>query len=245
MLRGALEALALPPTGFVVLIVVGLLLRGGWSRLGRRLTWAALIALILLGMPIVSDTMLRALESDLPTTPPADHPPQAIVVLSAGLIRTHQEKLGARPDSLTLDRLRTAAMMHRRTGLPVLVSGGVPRFGGPALAEVMAQSLNDDFQTPARWIEAKSIDTWENARFSADILHAQGITSIYLVTHSWHMRRALLAFQATGLTVTAAPTSLDDPPGFDLSDFIPRAAGWQTGYYALHEWIGYAWYKLR
>ena len=245
MLRGTLEALALPPTGLVVLILVGLLLRGGWRRLGRRLTWAALIALILLGMPIVSDSMLRTLETDLPTAPPAEHPPQAIVVLSAGLIRTHQEKLDARPDLLTLDRLRTAAMMHRRTGLPILMSGGVPRFGGPALADVMAQSLNDDFQTPTRWVEAKSDDTWENARFSADILRPQGITSIYLVTHSWHMRRALLAFHATGLTVTAAPTSLDDPMELDLGDFIPQAAGWQTGYYALHEWIGYAWYKLR
>ena len=109
----------------------------------------------------------------------------------------------------------------------------------------MAQSLKDDFQTPARWVEDKSIDTWQNAHFSADILRADGITSIYLVTHSWHMRRALVAFQGTGLTVTAAPTSLDDPLKPDLGDFLPRAAGWQAGFYAIHEWIGYAWYKLR
>jgi uncharacterized SAM-binding protein YcdF (DUF218 family) len=243
--RSTIAALVLPPTGFVVLILVGLLLRGGWRRFGRRLTWAGLIALILVGMPAVSDSMLLALESDLPTTPPADRPPQAIVVLSAEAIRTHQEPSGARPGLLTLDRLRTAAMMHRRTGLPILVSGGVPGPGRPPLADVMAQSLDNDFQTPARWIEPKSADTWENARFSAEILRAEGITSIYLVTHSWHMRRAVLSFEATGLTVTAAPTSLDDPLEFHLDDFIPRAGGWQTGYYALHEWIGYAWYKLR
>jgi uncharacterized SAM-binding protein YcdF (DUF218 family) len=243
--RAIIADLALPPTGLVVLIVIGLLLRGGWRRFGRRLTWTSLIALILLGMPVVSQSMLLALESDLPTTPPADRPPQAIVVLSAEVIRTHQEKLGARPGLLTLDRLRTAAMLHRRTGLPILVSGGIPRSGGLSLAEVMARSLNDDFQTPARWIEPKSLDTWENARFSRDILRAEGITSIYVVTHSWHMRRALLSFEASGLTVTAAPTPIDDPLEVDVGDFIPRAGGWQTGYYALHEWIGYAWYKLR
>lgn len=244
-MKAALEALALPPTVFVVLIVAGLLLRGEWWRFGRRLTWVSLIALILFGMPVVSVNLLRALESGLPTTPPPGHPPQAIVVLSAEMIRTHQEALGFRPGLLTLDRLRTAAALHRRTGLPILVSGGTGQSGSPALATVMAESLKDDFQTPARWIEDKSTDTWENAHFSAEILRAEGITSIYLVTHSWHMRRALVAFRDTGLTVTAAPTPLDDPLGPDTYDFLPRAAGWQVGYYAIHEWIGYAWYRLR
>jgi uncharacterized SAM-binding protein YcdF (DUF218 family) len=239
------EILALPPTGFVVLIVVGLLLRGGWRRFGRGLTWVSLIALILLGMPVVSHSMLLALESGLPMQPPADHPPQAIVVLGAEIIRAHQEKLGIRPGLLTLDRLRTSAELHRRTGLPILVSGGTTLPDTPAVALVMEQSLTDDFQTPPRWVEPKSIDTWENARFSAAILRGEGITSVYVVTHAWHMRRALLAFQGTGLTVTAAPTSLDDPVGPDLDDFLPRAAGWQTGYFAIHEWIGYAWYMLR
>jgi uncharacterized SAM-binding protein YcdF (DUF218 family) len=244
-MKAVLEALALPPSVFVVLIVAGLLLRGTWGRFGRRLSWVSLAALILFGMPVVSGNLLRALETGLPTTPPPGNPPQAIVVLSAEMIRTHQETLGFRPGLLTLDRLRTGAALHRRTGLPILVSGGTGQVGPTSLAAVMAQSLKDDFQTQARWVEDKSTDTWENARFSADILRAEGITSIYLVTHSWHMRRALVAFQHTGLTVTAAPTSLDDPLGPDLDDFLPRPSGWQAGYYAAHEWIGYAWYQLR
>jgi uncharacterized SAM-binding protein YcdF (DUF218 family) len=244
-MKAVLETLALPPTGFVVLLVVGLLQGGTWRRFGRRLTWVSLIALILFGMPFVSSNLLLALETGLPTTPQADHPPQAIVVLSAEVIRAHQEAQGFRPGLLTLDRLRTAAALHRRTGLPILVSGGSGQPGTPAFAIVMAQSLKDDFQTPPRWLETKSTDTWENAQFSASILRAEGITSIYLVTHSWHMRRALLAFQGTGLIVTAAPTSFDDPLGPDLGDFLPRAGGWQTGYFAMHEWIGYAWYKFR
>ena len=210
-MKGVLETLALPPTVFVVLIVAGLLLRGRWWRFGRRLTWVSLIALILFGMPVVSDNLLLALETGLPTTPPPGHPPQAIVVLSAEVIRTHQEPVGlsARPahPGSAAHRRRTAPA-HRpadpgqRRRRPVRC---------PSLAAVMAQSLKDDFQTPARWVEDKSTDTWENAHFSADILRAEGITSIYLVTHSWHMRRALVAFRDTGLTVTAAPTSLGRP----------------------------------
>jgi len=244
-MKGIVEILALPPTGFVVLVVIGLLLRGGWRGFGYRLSWVALIGLILLGMPAVSYSMLLALETGLPLQPQADHPPQAIVVLGAEVIRAHEEKLGIRPGLLTLDRLRTAAALHRRTGLPILVTGGTTLAETTAVALVMQQSLTDDFQTPPRWVEAKSTDTWENARFSAAILRGEGITSVYVVTHAWHMRRALLAFQGSGLTVTAAPTSLDDPLGPELDDFLPRAAGWQSGYFAVHEWIGYAWYELR
>ncbi len=244
-MKHVLLTLALPPTCFVVLIVIGLLMRGAWRRTGRRLIWTSMILLILFGMPVISDSLLLALASGLPMTPPADHPPQAIVVLGAEVIRTHNEKLGIRPGLLTLDRLRAAAILYRRTGLPILVTGGTTQPNTAAVGLVMEESLTDDFQTPPRWVEAKSADTWENAHFSADILHAEGITSVYLVTHSWHMRRSILAFQKFGLIATAFPTSFDDPLGPEVSDFFPRASGWQSGYYAIHEWIGYAWYKLR
>jgi uncharacterized SAM-binding protein YcdF (DUF218 family) len=244
-MRAFLVTLAMPPTGFVVLTGIGLFLWGTRRRTGKFLAWASLIGLTLFGMPAVSHNLLLALESGLPMTPPARQPPQAIVVLGGEVIRARDENLGIRPGLLTLDRLRTAAALHRRTGLPILVTGGITQPETPAVAEVMAESLREDFRAQSRWIEAKSADTWENARFSADILRAEGITSIYVVTHAWHMRRAVLAFADTGLTVTAAPMALDDPLGPIFSDFLPRAAGWQAGYYAVHEWIGYAWYKLR
>jgi uncharacterized SAM-binding protein YcdF (DUF218 family) len=244
-MKALILALAMPPTGFLLLVVLALLMRGTWRRTGRRLAWASLIALLLFGMPVVSYSMMFVLETGLPLTAPPDHPPQAIIVLGAEVIRAHTEKLGIRPGLLTLDRLRTAAALHRRTGLPILVTGGTTQPDASPVGLIMAQSLTEDFQTPPRWVEAKSSDTWENARFSANILRAEGITSVYVVTHSWHMRRAILAFQGTGLTVTAFPTSPDDPIGFVLYDFLPRASGWQTGFFALHEWIGYAWYALR
>lgn len=244
-MRGMLAALVLPPTGFVVLIMIGLLSRGSWRRFGHRLAWTALILLILLGMPGLSGSLLLGLETGLPTVPPTGHPPQAIIILGGDVIRASNEPLGIRPGLLTLDRLRTGAALHRQTGLPILVTGGTTQPDTKAVGLVMEQSLRDDFATPARWVEAKSDDTWENARFSADILRPEGISSVYVVTNAWHMRRAILAFAGTGLTVTAAPTPLDEPLGPDLSDFVPRAAGWQTGYYAIHEWIGYVFYTLR
>jgi uncharacterized SAM-binding protein YcdF (DUF218 family) len=59
------------------------------------------------------------------------------------------------------------------------------------------------------------------------------------------MRRALIAFAHTGLVVTAAPTSLDQPDGLIPGDFLPRAGTWAVAYYALHEWVGGLWYEFR
>jgi uncharacterized SAM-binding protein YcdF (DUF218 family) len=143
-----LLTLALPPTLFVVLIVIGLLMRGAWRRTGRWLIWTSMILLILFGMPVISDSLLLALASGLPMTPPAEHPPQAIVVLGAEVIRAHNEKLGIRPGLLTLDRLRAAAILYRRTGLPILVTGGTTQPHTAPVGLVMEESLTDDFQTP-------------------------------------------------------------------------------------------------
>jgi uncharacterized SAM-binding protein YcdF (DUF218 family) len=244
-MRGIIVTLATPPVGFVLLIVIGLSLHRRWRRVGRSVLWAGAIGLLLMGMPIVSDNLLLALEDDLPTTPPADHPPGAIIVLGGEVIRAQSEPLGVRPGPLTMERLRTAAALARRTGLPILVTGGLTQPGTAAVGTVMRDSLRDDFGVPARWVEDRSHDTWENARFSAGILRADGITSVYVVTSAWHMRRALLAFDGVGLTVTAAPTPLNDKLAPNLSDFLPRAELWETGYYALHEWIGYEWYRWR
>ena len=49
----------------------------------------------------------------------------------------------ALPGFLTLDRLRAGAALHRRTGLPILVTGGSLQPDRPAIATVMADSLRD------------------------------------------------------------------------------------------------------
>ena len=127
----------------------------------------------------------------------------------------------------------------------MLVTGGVTRRAEPAVGELMAQSLAEDFRVPARWAETESRDTWENATASTAILKPAGINSVYVVTHPWHMKRAMQAFAPTGLAVTPAPTPLDTGARVTVGDLIPRSSAWQTAYFAAHEWIGRVWYALR
>src|ERR1700677_1079434 len=199
-----------------------------------------LLGLTVLSLPVVADSLLVSLERDLPMTAPADAMPQAIVILGGDVSRTSQPPF-ARIGRLTLDRLRTGAILRRETGLPILVTGGIVQQNRPAVATLMAGSLSKDFEVPVTWVEDASIDTWENAVLSAGILRTEGIRSVYLVTQPWHMRRAVMAFRHAGMIVTAAPTALDPPFDPIASDFFPHAFAWELSFYALHEWIGCAW----
>ncbi|HEY0420842.1 MAG TPA: YdcF family protein, partial [Acetobacteraceae bacterium] len=179
--------------------------------------------------------------------PPDAPPPSAIVILSAegrefragGIVEGHDV------GPLTLERLRAGALLQRRTQLPVLTSGGLLRQSDPPIARTMAEVLTRDFAVPVRWVEDASSDTWENARLSTALLRRDGEASVYLVTHAWHMRRALLAFSRAGIAVSPAPVAIDPLPGGELSNFVPSASGWMRSYFALHEWIGLLAYALR
>jgi uncharacterized SAM-binding protein YcdF (DUF218 family) len=236
--------LLVPPANLLVPACAGAAFHR--RRTGRVILAASLAGLVLFGMPVVSASLLTALEQNLPLVPPANDPPAAIVVLSGdedeGLVDGRRAfDIG----SLTLWRERAAAALARRTGLPVLLSGGHIHSYAPALADMMGRSMQDDFGITAKWLETRSRDTWQNAAFSAEILHAEHITSIYVVTDAWHMRRALIAFRPTGLHVTAAPVILHPPMRLSLDLFIPGTEAWEFGYLASHEWIGCAWYSLR
>ena len=218
---------------------------------------AALALLLVLGLPITADLLLGTLDPGEPPLPSA--PPQAIVILSGDATRLpaqagldqghldqgHLDQGGLDPGPLTLERMRAGAALHRRTGLPILVTGGLLPFSNVGLAAIMTRSLEEDFRVPVRWQETRSVDTWENASLSAPILKAAGVERIYLVTNAWHMRRALLAFRQTGLEVTPASVRPLLGPDWSPTSFLPRAAAWERSYYALHEWIGLAYYMVR
>lgn len=229
-------ALIVPPLNLLLPCAAGLVLMRLRPRFGRGLLWAGLVGLFSLSLPIVSDALLVSLETDLPLVAPSGASPAAIVVLSADAF-LNGEVLD--PGPLTLERIRAGAALHRRTGLPILVTGGAVDEGADTLAAVMARSLADDFQVPVRWMEPAAQDTRENAMFGGAMLRADGIRSAYVVTHAWHMRRSVQAFDGTGVAVTAAPVRMDRIRTDDASRFVPRVRSWQDSYYALHEWIGY------
>lgn len=239
-------ALVVPPVNLLPLGVAGLLMARRWPRLGRFVAGFSLVFLLVFSLPLTSDFLIVALEWGLPRAPP-DDPPRAIVILSAnaGYGTNAGLEKGIGIGDLTLERMRAGAILQRQTGLPVLVSGGKLDRKAPPIADLMARSLQDEFNVPVRWAEAKSQDTWQNAEFSAQLLRAAGISSVYLVSHAWHLRRAEMAFAHFGIATTPAPLRYDQPPDFSFDEFTPRAAAFLHSYFAMHEWIGCVYYALR
>ena len=228
----------LPPASLAVLALALLLLGGRLSRVASILM---LLILVTLGLPIVATELMNSLS---PPTEAAGPEPQAIVILSADAIRVPQPD-DLDPGLLTLDRLRAGAALARRTGLPILVTGGAVFGAQTTLAGMMQTSLQGDFRLQARWEENASRDTWENAEFSAAILHAAGITRVYLVTHDWHMRRSLLAFRHFGLDPVAVSVRPAYTPSFSWRGLVISPVAWFNSYIALHEWLGWAYYTVR
>jgi uncharacterized SAM-binding protein YcdF (DUF218 family) len=245
MAKALVVGLLVPPISLLLTALVGAFTAGHRRRIGRALLWFGLAGLFVLALPAFGVSLMLALERDLPTTPPPGDLPKAIVILGGDVTRGRGESPAVDVGPISLERLRVGAALARRTGLPILVSGGAFRAHEASVADVMADSLAQDFQVPARWIEPGSRDTWENAQKSAAILRGQDIRSIYVVTQAWHMRRAIMAFAAAGITATAAYPRLDRLQRPLAANFVPDVLGWQGSYVALHEWIGCAWYALR
>ncbi len=148
-----------------------------------------------------------------------------------------------------LERLRHAASLHRRTRLPLLVTGGTTRPGSPAEAELMVRSLKNDFGIGVRFVESRSRNTAENAIYSAALLAEVGVTRIVLVTHAIHMFRAVDAFERQGLKVVPAPVvsrvATDDNVPLDIFAFLPSAGALSGSASAVHEYVGRLWYRMR
>lgn len=208
-LKTVLHTLLLPPGGPLLLAFAGAALIGRATTLRvRRAGWTLLLAglalLWLLAMPVVADALTRAAQRCPPLDLARPVDAQAIVILGGEVERMDAPEYGYQPAvGLTLlERVNYGALIARRTGLPVLVSGT------PTEALAMRVSLARDFQTPARWIENHSRDTFENAHFTARILRPAGITRIVLVTDAVHEWRALQEFTSAGFSVVPAPVGL-------------------------------------
>jgi uncharacterized SAM-binding protein YcdF (DUF218 family) len=231
--RGLVAALVVPPVSLMLAVLLGGLtvLRG--ARIGAWVVVLAAALLLALSTPLVSGLLLMSLDS--PAPPVGAPPPAAILVLGA---ETRTGPDGADVGPLTLERLRRAADLERETGLPLLVTAGTTTSGAPPLAELMRQTLEDSFRVPVRWVEPEARNTSQNAARSAAILAPEGIDSVLLVTHAWHMRRARAEVGRAGLVAWPAPVRAERIPDGRPGDWIPRPDHLAMSWFALREWVG-------
>lgn len=246
--KALLKSSFLPPGGPLLLIVVGLLVLCRFRRLGVAMILTGATVLTALSLPVTAMLLRGGVEIHPPITEAelSHGGAEAIVILGGWRYVGAREYGGQDVVNLaTLGRLRYGARLHRASGLPMLVSGGRPWGEAVSEATLMAESLHEDFRIRPRWLEGRSRDTFENARFSAEILKGEGIRRVVLVTHATHMARSVEAFERAGLEVLAAPTLFAGDIGeSEWRDWLPSPKALGESRDVLHELLGRIWYRV-
>ncbi|VXB29675.1 conserved hypothetical protein [Pseudomonas sp. 8AS] len=248
-LRFILKQLLLPPGGLLLLIVLAWLCAAARPRLAVVLLVLGVGGLWMMSLPVVVEYAARALERE-PALAEAQwvalaQRAEVIVVLGSGREEADPAWGSDQPSATALERLRYAARLHRASGLPVLISGGLHYGEPPSEAGLMAEVLQRDFGVATRWREERSRTTWENAQYTAELLREQGIRRVALVTQAAHMPRSRWCFERAGLQVVAAPLGfLGVANARPLGGWLPEGkALWQSTR-LLNEALGLAVYPL-
>ncbi len=251
-----LGALLLPPVPLIVLMLVGTRLafvRRGWGWLVVLLAASLLWLCSTLGFArLLSDQLLKpppALSSERIEAWRAAvkaREPVAIVVLGGGSKPLAPEFGVSDLNDRSLERLRYGVWLSRETGAPLAFSGGIGWALGSTVtmpeAQIAARVAQQEFGRPIKWLEDRSRDTRENAIYTTEVLKAQGIRRVLLVTHQRHMPRALKVFEqaaaGSGIAFEAAPVDVLNVPLNVPRVWMPSATGGSTVREIGHELLG-------
>jgi uncharacterized SAM-binding protein YcdF (DUF218 family) len=230
MNRTDIAELLLPPVGLLWLLLAAVL--AAHTRRLRALLLLVFALFWLLGSPMISRIALRSLalaDGAQPSIAGA-----AMLVLGGEVARYDgADEAGFASEA----RVREAARRAKSSGLPVIVTGGKLQPDEPAVAELMAASFAD--RGIAVLVENRAKDTCENLRYGAAVAREAGLEGpLLVVTNAWHMRRAMIAAELTGVAALPAPLPLEALPRVSLRAFLPAARAWNESYWALHEWLG-------
>ena len=253
--KPVIAALVLPPVPLLLLVLVGARL-----LLPRRgLGWLVILISVALLWLSACTGAVRVLSQLLPQAPPAlsfdrvrelraeaaAKKPLAIVILGAGSEPFAPEYGVSSLQYPSLERLRYGLWLAGQTGAPIAFSGGTgwAQEGSTSEARVAAKIAADEFGRPIRWVEGESRDTRENATLTMALLKPAGINHVVLVTHGYHMPRALRAFSeaaGAGVQVEPAPMGLAKNLETPTLEWLPSATGFRDMRQLLRELVGSA-----
>ena len=185
-------------------------------------------AFYLLCIGFVSEKVLGSLEDDY--SPPADiesSGADVIIMLGGGAIPDVPDVDG--PGALCAspaNRLLTAVRLQRKLHVPILLSGGQVYSDTGAEAKIARKILKSlGVEDENIIVETRSINTTQNAKFSAEILNKKNLHKPILVTSAFHMTRSVLNFEQQGVEVIPYPTDylVTPSPVFHYTKLRPQS----------------------
>ena len=238
------------PLAYVALMMIaGLALSRFMPRRSIAVQIAAITLLVAIGFEAVPTVIVRRLESSYVIAPPDISAYVGMVILGGVFLPSDS-------NSTRNIGLNDAA---ERAIVPVALLRSYPRLkivfsGGDDEQRLLASQSEADrarvffnamgVSSDTVMYERESRTTAENAAFSARLAGVNKNEPWLLVTSAWHMPRSLAAFHKAGWSnITALPVdfrSNTDVPVLSYS--LDRGLSlWRI---ALHEYAGYAWYRI-
>lgn len=237
-----------------LLLIAGVVIANLWRRRRESRWWLgvltfAYVGLVVVCMPAVTYLALKPLEGPYPPLVRRPTDAQAIVVLAGGITRPDAVRPWSELTEDTLFRCLCAAeLYHAGTPCPVIVTGGTLKPESyPPVAPYM-RDLLVKMGVPADQVisEDQARTTFESARLVKPMLADRGVRKVVLVTEAYHMARSVATFRKQGIDVApGACHHFATVFRWELGSFVPNPGAARVGMYALHEWLGLAWYRLR
>lgn len=249
VLAKAAEILAQPLNLLLAALLAALtLLLAGRQRAGLGVVAALASALVLAGLLPWNDWLLAPLENRFPPPAPLPGRVDGIVVLGGAVNPVLSAERGQPAVNGSAERLfGMIELAHRYPAAKLVYSGGSGSLMRQDAKEApVARELLErlGFDVGRVIFEGESRTTWENAMLSRPLAQPRPGETWLLVTSAWHMPRSVGVFRAAGWPVMAYPVDYmtsGRPQGF--GDGI--AGGLAAIGFALHEWVGLAYYHWR
>ena len=212
-------------------------------RTSRALFAIATVLFALASMPAVGKLLTWGLVSATPLYEVEGGGEFAAVVVPTG--GSYDDGTGRWwPTGSSIGRTVAGLALHRRLGLPLILSGGAIEPSRPAEAVTVAAEFG--LTDPAIRLETRSRNSSESAAEVAAILAAEPVRRVLLVTSTPHVARMGAVLRHNGLSVAAAPVGFQPrdlaPGAWGIMDFVPGNRGMKLTRGALTEYAAIAWY---
>ncbi len=246
----------LTPAGWLLACLAGALL---FPRCRRRLLLVSLGLFWLLGNSFLVNELAGLWEintQSTPTRPIPTNPTQTVaVVLTGGLTNNQLRMMPPRPMlALEGDRLAQALFLYKTGRVQkILISGGSAPlfFMNPETRQEGQEGMKflhlAGIPTRDLLWETRSRNTYENAQFSAKVLHTTFHTNrCVLVTSAYHLRRATACFAKAGIQTTPFGAAyIHQPRSFAPADLlVPHEQAFTHAAHLIKELFGYLTYAM-
>lgn len=238
--------LIMPLPLLLLLALAGLMLLWFSRRqhTGKALVGLALLLLATASSPWVARQLIVPLERQYPPIITRQTEIGYIVVLGGGHVTEQGLPATSQLKNPSLARLVEGIRLYRlHPGSKLLLSGGPVFDPKPEAATMQAVALTLGMPAQDVTIEVTSRDTAEQAKYLAPLL---GDKRFLLVTSASHLPRAMALFRQQHLSPVAAPTDYQVTYGrqHGPGSYFPSASSLRKSEIALHEYLGFAWFRL-